>query len=234
MEKTVAQMVTERPSRAKVFEKWGIEFCCGGKRPLDEICAEKGLNADTIREELRVSDENVRGSEDIDWTMRPMSALIENILREHHDYLREELPRLAGMLEHISSKRGDELPHIPAIYKVFQAMQSELNMHMAKEEQILFPMILQLEAGRGGGFHCGSIANPIAVMVREHDDAGNALEEIRRLSSQFTPHEEACATFRALYHSLEELEGDLHRHIHKENHVLFPRAQEAEAAAARA
>jgi regulator of cell morphogenesis and NO signaling len=228
-EATVGQLVVERPGRARVFEKLGIDDCCGGKRPLAAACSARGLDAQTVVRLLEAM-EDVPDVSQADWSQRTMSDLADHIEQTHHAYLKEELPRLHGLLEKIAAKHGPSRPTLVDLLEVFTAFRDELESHMAKEERILFPMVRQLETSRGApAFHCGSIRNPIAVMVAEHDNAGAALERMRKLSDDFTPPADACNTYRAAFDALAELEADMHQHVHKENNILFPRAAEAEA-----
>jgi regulator of cell morphogenesis and NO signaling len=171
----------------------------------------------------------------IDWLSAPLDALIDHILATHHTYTKSQLPRLDAMLEKILSKHGGlhgEVLH--PLAKTFRPMREELEGHLLKEETILFPLIRQLETSGAGGtgdsrFHCGSVRNPIRVMTMEHDSAGQALARMRELTAGYTALDDACNTFRAFYAELAELERDLHRHIHLENNILFPRAVELEA-----
>jgi regulator of cell morphogenesis and NO signaling len=129
----------------------------------------------------------------------------------------------------VANRHGPHTPHLIELARVFGAFKFELESHMQKEEVVLFPICRQLDnAAAPQRFHCGSVENPIAVMVREHDDAGNALKRMRELTNDFTPPSDACNTYRALFDSLHELEQDMHRHVHKENSILFPKALELE------
>ncbi|MEP0841441.1 MAG: iron-sulfur cluster repair di-iron protein [Phycisphaerae bacterium] len=226
---TVGQLVAERPSRARVFERFEIDYCCGGKQPLAEACAERGLDPESVLAELRAADAAPHPSE-TDWTTAPLGDLCDHIVAAHHAYLRRELPRLEAMSEKVAEVHGRREPHLRELAAVFAALHEELDQHMAKEEQVLFPLVRLLESSTAlPSFHCGSVANPIRVMEHEHDDAGAALTRMRRLTGGYAPPPEACNTYRALLDGLAELEADLHRHIHKENNILFPRAAALEA-----
>jgi regulator of cell morphogenesis and NO signaling len=145
-------------------------------------------------------------------------------------FLRRELPRLAELINKLVARHGDRYFQLPGLQATLRALHEELASHMFKEERVLFPLVRQLEAAEQAfPIHCGSIANPIRVMEHEHDDAGAALAKIRELTDNFQVPEGACATFRALYQGLAELETDLHQHIHKENNILFPKAAALEA-----
>jgi regulator of cell morphogenesis and NO signaling len=230
---TVGQLVRERPSRARVFERFGIDYCCGGKRPLDEACRKEGLDLGLVLDALADPDPNPLGSEAVDWSAVPMGELADHIEATHHVYLRHELPRLAGLLEKVVAAHGRNHHELWDVRVVFAGLKAELEEHMLKEERVLFPMVRQLErATTLPRFHCGSVGNPIVVMEHEHDAAGAALASLRTLTDGYTPPAGACNTYRALFDGLASLEADLHLHIHKENNILFPRARDAEAALA--
>jgi regulator of cell morphogenesis and NO signaling len=164
-----------------------------------------------------------------DVTAMSLTELANHIEKTHHAYLHEELPRLAGLSRDVASMHGGRDPRLQQVQETFRAMALELWRHMFKEEQCLFPMIRQLETSdRTPTFHCGTLGNPIQQMESEHDDAGSALERLRELTDGFEPPEWACKKYRALLAALSHLERDMHRHIHKENNILFPRALEME------
>lgn len=227
---TVGQLVAERPSRARFFERLGIDYCCGGKKPLAEVCAVKGLDASTILQAMLAAEagEEQRGS--VDPAAMTLTALADHIEATHHAYLRAELPRLTQITEKVARVHGAHDRRLELVAAVFATLREEMEAHMPKEEQILFPLIRRLEsAGAAGEAHCGSIANPIRVMESEHESAGQALAELRTLTDGFTPPSYACNTYRAMLDGLQQLESDLHQHVHKENNILFPRAIKLEA-----
>lgn len=231
--KSVGQLVAERPSRARVFERFGIDFCCGGKIPLSDACTERKLDTERILAALREADSSEADTDEPDWTRATLSALIAHILQKHHAYLRNELPRLAKMVAKVHDVHGERHPELAEVRQTYDGLHAELASHMMKEEQILFPLIEAMESSQSlEASHCGSVNNPISMMEHEHDSAGAALARLRSLTGDFTPPEDACNTYRVLLDGLAELEADLHRHIHKENNILFPRASELEAALA--
>jgi regulator of cell morphogenesis and NO signaling len=228
-ETTVGQLVTEKPARARVFEKFGIDYCCGGKKPLAQACGEKGLDPQAVLNELSIADQQKNAS-DKDWSQATLTELADAIEATHHAYLKEELPRLDFITEKVARAHGVNHPEMVQVRQIFIDFKAELDSHMFKEEQILFPLCRRMEeATEAFAGHCGSIANPIRVMVAEHEDAGNALEQFRKLTHDYTPPADACNTFRALLDSLRQIEADMHQHVHKENNILFPRAIELEA-----
>ena len=225
----VGALVVEQPARARVFEKFGIDYCCGGKRPLTDVCAERRIDLDRVCSAIQESDKVARWTEESDWTKASLTDLTGHIMSQHHEYLREELPRLAAMLDKVTAAHGQRHPEMPICRDIFWSFRAELEAHMHKEETILFPLVRALETERHvTPFHCGSIANPIGVMEAEHDHAGDALSKMRELTSGFRAPPDACTTFRVLLHGLERLESDMHQHVHKENNILFPRALELE------
>lgn len=229
-ETTIGQIVAQKPSFSKVFEKYGIDYCCGGKRPLGEVCEEKALGFDEVVRELERAEQAGAAAGERDWNTASLCELADHIEATHHAYLREALPRLSDLTAKVASVHGPNKPHMVTVKEVFDGLRMELEMHMMKEEQILFPLLRQLEtSGVMQHFHCGSVQNPIAVMEDEHDAAGRALQEMNRLTNGYTPPEDACNTFLALLDGLAELEADLHLHIHKENNILFPRGAQLEA-----
>ena len=234
-ENTVGEIAAGLPLSVRVFERLGIDFCCGGKVALRDACTGKGLDAASVIAQIQQATQPADSA--TDWQSAPLGALIDHILTAHHAYLKSQLPRLAAMLEKILTKHGDRHGDVlRPLAATFRPMMEELDGHLMKEEMILFPLIRQLEhAGRpkNGGFHCGSVQNPIRVMVMEHDSAGEALGRLRELTAGYTPPEDACNTYRAFYAELADVERDLHRHIHLENNILFPRAVELEALPAR-
>ena len=228
---TVGGIVAQRPALSRVFEGERIDYCCGGKKTLAEACQSKGIDSQLLLAKLEkfiaAADD---GSPVIDAQAMSLSDLADHIEQTHHATLREELPRLERMTKKVAAVHGGDDPRLHEVAEVFLAMAEELTSHMMKEERILFPMIRQLEQSETvPDFHCGSLANPIRQMESEHDSAGSALERMQELTDGFTPPEWACNTYRAMIEALVALERDLHQHIHKENNVLFPRAQALEA-----
>ncbi len=224
-QRTIGEMVAEKPNRSKFFETLGVDYCCGGKKTLEEVCLAKGLDSQSILGELMVFDQQKNDSTGPDLRHAPLNDVVDHILDVHHVYTKEALERLSRMVEKVARVHGDNHPELLEIKKVYTTMQTELLMHMEKEEMALFPYIHQLAtAEEAPQFHCGSINNPVQVMTREHEETGAQLEALRQLTQDYTPPEDACNTYRAMYDGLVELEADLHQHIHKENNILFIRA----------
>lgn len=219
-DRTVGEIVAENPSQARVFQAYGIDFCCQGGRTLREACTLKGVDLDSVIEQLEVAGAAKTDPAD-NPAMLPPVELIAHIVNKHHSYLRAELPRIHAMSERVAKVHGVHTPSLVEVFEVFCAMAEELDGHMMKEEQILFPAIEALCAGSPSVM---PLDGPVACMLQEHEDAGGALARMRELTHGFIPPPEACNTYRALFAGLAELEEDLHRHIHLENAVLFPQA----------
>jgi len=220
MEKTVGELAVENAAAARVFEKHGIDYCCGGKKSLATACQERGIALEAMLGELAVSKPEPEAR---DWKAAPLHDLIAHIVMRHHAYLKSELPRIADLFAKVLRAHGEREPRLAEAGEVFGVLKEELDAHLMKEEMILFPAIMKLEAGGNAGVSC-SIEHPIARMEDEHESAGLALAQMRHLTLDYYIPDEACNTYRALFAALIELEGDLHEHIHLENNILFPRA----------
>jgi regulator of cell morphogenesis and NO signaling len=224
-ENTVGGLVAERIDRARVFEKFGIDYCCNGNRPLTEACSALTISIDEVISALNDADSATSATDSIDFNSIEPVELIDHILSTHHEYMRQELPRLVSIAQTVADAHADKDSRVLEINSVIREMAEELMEHMAKEEQILFPFIRDLAEKQQVPFApFGSMANPIKAMESEHDDAGRALERLRVLTNNYTVPEWACRTYEVLMESLQKLEWDLHQHIHKENNILFPKA----------
>ncbi|HUB79564.1 MAG TPA: iron-sulfur cluster repair di-iron protein [Bryobacteraceae bacterium] len=225
---TLAELAATSLSAVRVLEEHGFDYCCGGQQPFEQACLAKGLQPESILREIGQAASASAGSRD--WQAAPLEELVQHIIDTHHAYLKLDLPVLQSRLEKVAAVHGSRDPErLPRLANVFTALRSELEMHLRKEEAILFPFIVQYSRAELRNQPVprapfGSIANPIAMMEREHSGAGEALEEIRSLTNNFDPPWYACHTVRALYEGLKVLEADLHVHIHLENNILFPRA----------
>lgn len=231
---TVREIALENPASIRVFEAFGIDYCCGGRKPLAEACAAKNIALDAV---ITALENGTAGSATAseDWSALSLGALVSHIVNAHHAYVRRELPRLAELASKVVSRHGDTKPELPQIQVNVGQISEELIEHLAKEEVVLFPYITKLERAKNEGtakpHGCfGTVASPIAMMTQEHEAAGALLAEIRQLSGDYTPPVGACPTFHAFYNGLREFEQDLHQHIHLENNILFPRAMAMEAA----
>lgn len=219
-DRTVGEIVAENPSQARVFQAFGIDFCCQGGRTLREACTLKGIGLESVLEQLEAASSGNTVT-DNNPAMLPPVELARHIVDTHHAYLRSELPRIHAMAERVARVHGGHTPSLLELFEVFNGMAEDLVSHMIKEEQILFPAIHALSAG---GPAVMQLDGPVACMLQEHNEAGGALARMRELTNGYKAPPEACNTYRALFAGLTELEEDLHRHIHLENSVLFPQA----------
>ncbi len=208
----LGDLAAQWPAASRLFREAGLDYCCGGRRSLREVCTEKGLDPGTLLEAIQAEPSGPDGS----WEERPLSELIDFILERYHGPLRRELPELQRMAEMVEEKHAAKpsCPHGLAAH--LAGIHEAVLSHLEKEEQILFPMI---QGGRGP-----RAFGPIQVMELEHQMHGANLTRTREMTQNHTPPPEACATWQALYLRLAELEADLMDHIHLENNVLFPRA----------
>jgi regulator of cell morphogenesis and NO signaling len=226
---SLGNLVTEHPRRAGILEDFGIDYCCGGKRSLEEACDEKELDVEEVCRQLAWCDLRESADSSWDWSYAAPSPLIDDIVNVHHGYLRSELPALTELLDKVVAAHGRRHPELCEVRTVFAGLRHELHVHMQKEEQILFPWIRDLEMCRHPfSRHGHSVTNPISVMEDDHKTAGEALHRLHVLTGGYEPPDDACASYRVLLARLRELERDLHWHIHKENNVLFPMAVELE------
>jgi len=216
-DRTVAELAIEFPLSTRVFARHGIDYCCGGRRPLHEVCAQRSLAEDVILEEIHKEVQTVDPSASHRWDDEPLDDLIQHILTDYHRPLDEELPRLEVMARKVLSVHRDKAEEmLTQLVDTYVGLKLELEQHMQKEEQILFPMIRNGQGAMADG--------PISVMNSEHDAAGAALARLRELTDGYNVPEGACTTWTALWHGLAALEDSLHQHIHLENNILFPRA----------
>ncbi len=224
-DRTVGELVAEAPGLSRVFQRYQLDFCCQGGKTLREACHNKGLDLDAVVEALATELEAHPASGDNPADLPP-SKLVDHIVETHHGFLRRELPRLHAMAKRVAQVHGGHTPSLVEVFEVFEGLFIELDSHMMKEEQVLFPAIKMLagEAESAQAF-AGPLDGPISMMRHEHDDAGEALARLRELTHGYEPPEDACNTYRALFAGLADLEEDLHRHIHLENSVLFPAAE---------
>jgi len=225
IEDTLGQILVKYPSLARVLEEEGVDYCCGGGKSLKRACEDLGKSSAELLDKLKafVANENsVSVGNPAEMTL---TELADHIERSHHVFLRTELPRLDAITAKVASVHGQNDPRLNAVRNHFVGLSEELMSHMIKEEEVLFPLIRELEqSGSNSSAHCGSIANPIRQMESEHKDAGSALSAICEFTDDYTPPRWACNTYRVMLDGFATLERDLHWHIHKENNILFPRA----------
>ena len=231
IEKTVRELALENPLATRVFERFQIDYCCGGGRPLDDACRAAGVPVNEVLQ--AIARETPGGGDARDWSGAKLADVIDHIRDTHHVYTRDAIDRIPRLTEKVVAAHGANHPEVRRIASVFAALAAELDMHMMKEEMVLFPYIERMEEAVLAGDPVmpppfGTVGNPIRMMEHEHDAAGGALRELRSLSNGYTAPDDACTTFRTLYSALAEFEQDLHRHIHLENNILHPLAIQME------
>lgn len=222
----IGDIVLECPGTMRVFERLGLDYCCGGHRSLAEAAALAGQDVAGVQEALA-------GAGPDDAPVADPRALAEGGLRDliahieatHHVFTRAELDRVAPLMEKVAQVHGAGHPELAEVRELFFRLRADLLPHLEKEERILFPYIRTLEGGAAACESCfGTVRGPVSVMQAEHEEAGEILRELRTLTRGFQTPEDGCATYRSLLMGLEALEADLHLHIYLESHILFPRA----------
>lgn len=221
---TVGEIVRSAPSRSRIFENLEIDYCCGGKKPLAEVCRAKGLDPATVAAMLSALDE-APAEATVNASKMTLSELCDHIESIHHSYLREELPRLDFMTRKVAAVHGEHEPRLHEIRRVFEVFQMEMLSHLDEEDRVVFPAIRKLESITGAGaVPDENLSALLPKLESEHEGAGAALGHFRELSDSYSPPDWACNTFRALYDGLAQLERQTHQHVHLENNVLFPTA----------
>jgi regulator of cell morphogenesis and NO signaling len=232
-EKSVRELVLEKPTAARVFEKFGIDYCCGGNKSLIDACVEAKVKVEEVIAAL-AKPESVPTERD--WRGAPLSELAQYIVDKHHSFTRDEIKRLVPLISKVVSMHGNNHPELLQVESRFQEMAQELTMHMGKEEQVLFPYIAKIEEAVNSKRPLpramfGTVQNPVRMMMMEHESSGQALHKMREATNGYVPPPDGCVTYETLYRALEAFEKDLHNHIHLENNILFPRSVDLEKAA---
>jgi len=226
---TIGEIVSTDFRTAAIFEQFGIDFCCGGRRSVVEACRSAAVDPDAVSAALEALPPTGDQADDVAQAALP--KLIDYILDTHHQYLRLSIPLIARHLNKLVDEHGERHPELENVRASFDRLARDLMQHMMKEEQVLFPYVREIAIhGVDPSWPCpfGTIENPIRMMEREHGEAGDDVRAIRELTDGFTAPEDACTTYRLCYEELAYFERDLHRHVHLENNVLFPRAIEIE------
>ena len=230
---TVRSIAIDHPASTRVFERFGIDYCCGGQRSLEDACGRAKAPLDQVMHALEELQASETPAAEQSWTQSSLAELTAHIVERHHRYIRDEAPRIERLLKTVVDRHEKAHPELNEIQETFAALSSELFAHMLKEERVLFPFLDEMESAArcGGGtpYACfDSVRTPISRLLDDHDDAGALTARIHDLSAGYRAPEGSCPTYRGLYHALEEFERDLHQHIHLENNILFPRAVEIE------
>jgi regulator of cell morphogenesis and NO signaling len=221
----VRDVVVEQPAAIAVLALLGIDYCCGGKHSLEEACSKGNLDVSVVIEELQ-RQSNSNGAADVDWRAASLKELIAHIVHRHHSFARRHLSLIRELIAKVERRHGAEHPEIYKISEAFAVISAELTHHFSCEENMLFPHIGQLEAAGQPVTQVpfANLQQPVTRMIMDHNQTGDELRTLREAANNYAPPADACTTFRALYRALEELERDLHQHIHLENNILFPRA----------
>lgn len=231
----LGHLAARLPQTRKKMEELGIDYCCGGELTLQQAAERVGLSTEDIIRDLQKTIKSGKDKHQYrNWPSEPLTKLADYIEHTHHPFMKKQLPRLEQLLlKTLNAHKEKHGKMLFSLSETFAALESEIELHLAKEEQILFPFIRQIDSFKQGQqnkpeLHCGSVENPISQMEHEHDRAGEALKKMREITSGYKLPLDACNTFKELYYSLQELEADLHEHIHLENNILFPRAVKLE------
>ncbi|MBR4029650.1 MAG: iron-sulfur cluster repair di-iron protein [Alistipes sp.] len=228
--KSVGAIVRDDFAAARVFKSFGIDFCCGGTATLADACRMAGVDVESVVAQLASKDEECGV---IPFDMWPTDLLIDYVLKIHHRNIRAYGPELLALIEKVAMRHGSQHPELHDLVKLLAASLEDLESHLQKEEQVLFPYAYDLfyasERGEHArAMHCGTVANPIRVMHREHSDEGTRYKYIRNLTNGFAVPADACDSYRLMLHDLEKFMDGLYEHIHIENNILFPRFVELE------
>lgn len=218
-QQTVGALVTNQPQRARFFERIGIDYCCGGHRTLSDACTEAGKDIAIVTAALEEFDRIAPANTDVNPANMTANELIDHIVSKHHEYLRQELPRLSYLTSKVANRHGDMHPELPELHKLYEAFRIVLENHLESEEKVLFPAIREFVKN---GVEDVEPGHTLGIVVKEHDSAGADLRAMRKLTNGFLPPSDACNSYRAMLEGLASLEHDVHEHVHKENNILFP------------
>ena len=222
---TVGEIVATDPRAAAVFEQFGVDFCCGGSRSLTDACRTAAADPDAV---VRALDALPPPAGEDDVTQWPVERLIDHIINTHHGYVRSALPAITRYLAKLNDVHGARHPELARVAACFDGLRADFEQHMMKEEQILFPYVRDIatrgEACGRAPSPFGTVENPIRMMEREHREAAEAMATIRKLTNGYKTPEDGCTTYAVCMDELDRFERDLHRHVHLENNVLFPKA----------
>ena len=224
---SLAEIVNADPRAAIVFDQLGLDYCCRGHETLEVATRKQGLALGTVEAELQALGDTVPGGS-LDDRWPDLARLVDHIVDNHHKYVREIQPVISAWLDKLVERHGERHPELAKLRDTFAHSAADLEAHMIKEERILFPHIVAMAKRQADdppiSSPFGSLQNPIRAMENEHLEAGDSFERMRALTNGFVPPEDGCTTYRLCFRELERFERDLHRHVHLENHVLFPRA----------
>ena len=228
-ETPVREIVVEAPTAIPVLERFGIDYCCGGKHTLAEACTKRDQNVEAVLEELERREQDPNAPE-IQWQTAPLRDLMDHIVHKHHTFTREQLALVRELAVKVERRHGAAHPEVHKVNEALEILSEELTHHFSCEENVLFPYIEQMIGNQRSITQpvFGNMQQPVTRMMMDHNHTGDELRILSEITNDFCPPDDACTTFRALYRALEDLERDLHRHIHLENNILFPRALKLE------
>ncbi len=232
VKRTVGDLVAERISRAAVLDGFKLDYCCHGRTPLEEACRTRGVDLAAVVAAVEADDAAPRDKADVDYANMPLGELADHIVSTHHSYLRRELPRVGMLLDRVVAAHADRHPELHDVARTYAALSDGLASHQIHEEETIFPRIRGLETATRAAAGDDGVHEPIHTLMHEHDAAGAAIEKIRDLTGGYATPADGCATYEALMAGFEALQTDLHRHVHKENNILFPKAVALEASLA--
>jgi regulator of cell morphogenesis and NO signaling len=229
-EREVRDLVLEKPAAARVFEKFGIDYCCGGSQTLGDACKAAHRSVEEVTAEIEKSEP---APAERDWRNASLTELAEYIVDKHHTFTQTEINRLTDLIAKVVTAHGKNHPELARVQSIFEGLSQELRMHMTKEEQLLFPYIADMEEAarlkrRPPMAMFGTVQNPVAAMIMEHEASGQQLEKMREITNGYSVPPDACMSYRMLFQALPAFEADLHQHIHLENNILFPRSVDLE------
>jgi regulator of cell morphogenesis and NO signaling len=231
---TVRELAVTVPGATRVFERMGIDYCCGGGRTLADACNKFQVPIEEVVRSLEEAGRAAPSNDNMmDWQTKSLTALCSYIVDKHHVFTRQELERLEKLLDKVCSRHGENHPELSQLQPLFLSLKQDLLQHMLKEEQVLFPYIELMETAIANQANIptpffATVQNPVRMMMNEHDTAGELLRKMRSVSGNYVPPPDACISYQTLYQALTEFETDLHQHIHLENNILFPHAVEME------
>ena len=227
---SVKDLVLENPAAARVFETLGIDYCCGGEQLFAQACKAANRSVEEVSAALQKVES---AASEKDWRDASLTELAEHIVAKHHAFTQAEITRVSGLISKVVAAHGKNHPELAQIQTIFAGLSAELREHMMKEEEMLFPYIAEMEDAARVKRHppepmFGTVQNPVAAMVMEHEAAGQAFERMREITKGYTVPPDGCASYQALYQALPAFAADLHQHVHLENNILFPRTVELE------
>lgn len=225
-QETLTDIVLNNPEYAAVLERWGLDYCCGGNITLKDAASQSGISLDEILQSMSLAQ---RDPDEQDYTQMPLNELADHIENTHHAYLHEELPRLCALAEKVENAHGANHPELLKLLETVRELSADFAPHLMKEEKVIFPLIRQIAtATQLPELPFGTFANPVRVLCAEHELTGEFLKQIREITNEYSLPDDACTSYQTLYSNLQFLESDTHKHVHKENNILFPRTLEKE------